>query len=495
VGYAWIRDQLDLPPLLLTGEARVAQVASLQRLPEGVILVPQRMAPAARWLDQLLFALKHEGVDLYHLSHALRQVEATDLIAQLVQTPNGVFLRKACWLWEQVHQRTLDLPPGLKVGAAYAPFFEPDCYVCGPVQRSPKWRIDFNGLGDLRYCPVVRLTPAIQALQALDLLGQARQFAAQTPHEMLDRALGWAYLSETEGSYAIEGEVPTPTKASAFVKLLRHAHDPQPLSEERLVTLQNLILTNPLDMAVQFRTEQNRLQSAGRGAVGVTYVPPAPELAYTLMAQLIALANRPLAGEDALIRAAVVSFGFVYIHPFMDGNGRLSRFLLHHCLGQSGQLPPGFVLPLSVAMKRHEADYLAALTSFSRPARELCHVTWLGDDRYTYDWIADADVAFRYPDLTACVEFTLRMAQAALQQDLQHEAQFLADFDRVFHAINAHYDLRSSDLSTLILCAFEQGGVLTKTRRKRYADRVPVATLDAIEAEVQHCLADRSSAD
>jgi len=35
-----------------------------------------------------------------------------------------------------------------------------------------------------------------------------------------------------------------------------------------------------------------------------------------------------------LVRAAVVSFAFVFIHPFMNGNGRLSRFLIHHCLGQ-----------------------------------------------------------------------------------------------------------------------------------------------------------------
>lgn len=38
---------------------------------------------------------------------------------------------------------------------------------------------------------------------------------------------------------------------------------------------------------------------------------------------------------DPLVAAACVSFGFVLIHPFMDGNGRLSRFLFHH------QLCPG----------------------------------------------------------------------------------------------------------------------------------------------------------
>ena len=195
-----------------------------------------------------------------------------------------------------------------------------------------------------------------------------------------------------------------------------------------------------------------------------------------------------------MVHAAVVSFGFVFIHPFMDGNGRLSRFLVHHCLGQSGQLPKAFVLPVSVALKRNEDDYLEALSSFSRPARELCRVGWLGGDTYTYDWEAHAPAAFRYPDMTACVEFTLRMAKAALEHDLGRETQFLADFDRVYRAIDDRFDVRGQDLANLIVFAFEQGGTLPKKRRKQYAVRVAEETLDAIEAEVLRSLGRRASA-
>lgn len=33
-------------------------------------------------------------------------------------------------------------------------------------------------------------------------------------------------------------------------------------------------------------------------------------------------------GAEPLVRAAVIAFGFVYIHPMRDGNGRLHRFLI-----------------------------------------------------------------------------------------------------------------------------------------------------------------------
>lgn len=495
LGYAWLQDQFGLPDFLSTPPARLANVAAIQTLPEGVMLVPARMAPAGNVLEHVLFALKHEGVNLYLLAHGLCQVPGAELAAAFADTPNGIYLRKAGYLWEHFNGAELPRAAGLAVTAAYVPMFEPSLYLVGHSRRNTRWRIDFNGLGDLSYCPVVRRTPALDALLREDILGQARAFAERTGKDMLDRAMSWAYLSETEGSFAIEGEIPTQSKATAFANLLKHAGDPRPISEDYLVQLQNAVITNPLEMAVEFRQEQNRLQGPGRGAIGVTYVPPEPELAHALMTPLMAMANQGAGNADthALVHAALVSFGFVYIHPFMDGNGRLSRFLIHYCLGQSRQLPPGFVLPISVAMKRHEAAYLAALRSFSRPARDLCQVTWLDGQDYTYDWIPHAQWAFRYVDMTACVEFTLRMAQDALEHDLQRETQFLAHFDRVQKHIDERFDLRGSDLAQLIVMAFQNGGVLSKHRRKQFALRVQPEALDAIEAEVKRCLEESST--
>jgi Fic family protein len=496
VGYAWLRDLLGEPSFLGGRDARIASVTSIERSPEGPLLVPRTVAPDASLLAHILFALKHEGVNLHLLTLSLRKVPAGELAAAFASTPNGVYIRQACYLWEQVTGEHLSRPADASITAPYAAIFDSERYITGKSRRSAAWRVDFNGLGDLGFCPIVRRTPVIQQLLAEDLLAQAREFADQTGKAMLDRALSWAYLSETEGSFAIEGEIPTQSKAAAFANLLKQASDPQQLTEDYLVSLQNATITNPLDKAVQFRNEQNRLQKKGiLGAAGVAYVPPAPELAAELMERLMQLANEPPPELDPLVHAAILSFGFVFIHPFMDGNGRLSRFLIHHSLGQSGKLPKAFVLPVSVAMKRNEEAYLDALTDFSKPARELCAVTWLGNDNYTYDWKPDAAAAFRYADLTPCVEFTLQMAKVALEQDLQRETQFLVDFDRTHRKIDDRFDIRGTDLSNLIVFAFQHDGRLSNNRRKQYGERVQAEALDAIEAEVQACLAERARAE
>ena len=89
-------------------------------------------------------------------------------------------------------------------------------YLTGASRRNARWRVDFNGLGDLAFCPAIRKTDAVLHGLQHDVLGHAKAFAASIGPQMLERALSWAYLSETEGSFAIEGESPSEDKASRF---------------------------------------------------------------------------------------------------------------------------------------------------------------------------------------------------------------------------------------------------------------------------------------
>ena len=78
-------------------------------------------------------------------------------------------------------------------------------------------------------------------------------------------------------------------------------------------------------------------------------------------------------------------------------DGRLSRFLFHKAVCQSEVLQQGLLLPISVAMKRNEADYLQALKSFSAPARRLWDVTMRNDKNFDFSFRGDASI-YRYWD-------------------------------------------------------------------------------------------------
>jgi hypothetical protein len=494
LGYEFVRASLGLQVFPVERPAAVRPVTRIENRNDE-LAVPASVAPAGDDIvEHLLFALKHEGTNLQVIAAACPHLAPQRLLEALRATPTGGYIRKLCSLWERFTGQQLgDLPAG--VGGVVVPLFDPALYlVSRSTERDRRWRVDFNGLGNWRFCPSVRKTPEIEALLAAGIMKSVAAFLAELDPALLDRALAWAYLDETRSSYEIEREPPSDDKAAAFVTLLKQAHERRPLSEAYLVELQNATISNPFLRAAGFRNEQNHLKGAARGAPGVTYVPPPPELLDTIMGGIMQAADPAQQPDiDPLVRAALVSFGFVFAHPFMDGNGRLSRFLVHYTLCQAGALERGRILPVSIAMKRHEQEYQRALHSFSRPARQLWRVTWIDGERYVFEPRFDPRV-YIYWDATACVEFTLRMARQALEQDLAREAEFLAGYDKVVKEVDARHDLVGSTLATLVLSCHQNGGVLSRHRRKQFGLAVPAAAFDLIEAAVRKHLVSPSPA-
>src|SRR5690554_11623 len=487
VGYEYVRQTFGLSAFASERPAYVKPVTRLAVM-EASLAVPASRAPERdSLLEHLLFGLKHEGVELAILAEAVPMLEPEEFIAALRAAPNGIYLRKLGFLYEAFTGRKLDYQPEVRGRAI--PLFDPQSYVTGTSKRNSRWRIDFNGLGSLKWWATVRRTPQIEELLEEDILAQAAEFIESLPTETLDRAVQWAYLSETQSSFAIEQEVPTADKQQRFVQLLQQAHEPRKLSETYLVELQNATIDNPLDKAFGYRNEQNYLHNGLRGALGVSYLPPPPELCHELMHELLSFANTTHEAVPPLITAAIASFGFVLLHPFMDGNGRISRFLVHQQLCQAKMLRKGLLLPVSVAMKRHEGDYLAALEAFSRPARDRWRVNWIDADQYEFSFTG-SDAIYRYWNATPAAEFLLRMAKAALETDLREETRYLERFDEIYQATDARYDIRGSDLAKLVMMCLSQQGQLSQNRRKQYRYRVPEEALDFIERKAQRILLD-----
>ena len=200
------------------------------------------------------------------------------------------------------------------------------------------------------------------------------------------------------------------------------------------------------------------------------------------MADFATVCNVPRADEP-LIQAALCSFGFVYLHPFLDGNGRLSRFLFHHALCMTKALPNGLILPVSTAMHSDEGGYLRALEAFSAQARQLWRVRWIDGIDFQLEQRC-RDSVYKYWDATAQTIYSVRTAQTAMDVHLVQEAQFLSNFDAAYKALDRSIDLPSPLLNKLIIMCQEQGGTLSKNRRKQFKDTVPEEYLDEVETVV-----------
>ena len=486
IGYEFLASSLKTGAFAVARPAKTGPVTRVT--PQAnFLLVPAGVAPESDApLQHLFFALKHEGMNLQAAILALKKIPAESVAATFERAPSSRYARIACYLWEIANgQQLVGLPAAT---GAYELLFDEVQYLTDRSQRNSRWRIDFNGIGSPNYCITVQRSKAIDNLLAANILAQVAQFVAEADKGILDRAVRWAYLSETDNSYAIEQEKPSATKAEAFAQLLSKAHDPEAISEDYLVALQNLAVSNPLDRAATFRQQQNRLRNELRGALGVTYLPPPPEIIDSVMGAVMALSNDRGSKVDALVRGSLVSFAFVFAHPFMDGNGRLSRFLFHKIACSDSRLSDGLVLPVSIAMKRHERAYLAALQSFSKPARAQWDVTVASDELVYQDFLGQPEI-YCYWDATACVEFGLTMASEALHHDLRQEMEFLTRYDAVYRAVNDAIDMNNNDLVLLVRSLTEDGKLSNNRYKQLTAKGHPPQLIQAAVAAAEAALA------
>jgi hypothetical protein len=313
-----------------------------------------------------------------------------------------------------------------------------------------------------------------------DLLAEARRTLAEvTDPSLYERALSYLYLSETRGSFAIERETPSADKQERFVQLLRRAGETQTVSEEWLVSLQNAVVRDSYSKEASYRTRQNWLED---GTGRITYFPPPPDDLRRVMAGWEAFINDTRRCPDPLIKVACAAFGFVYLHPFLDGNGRLHRFLIHHVLTHSASLALGTAVPVSAVILKHTDEYLDVLTRFSRPVTRLWN--YLRGHVEPLVTRAPGGRAYRYFDASREVSFTHKMIQLAVEEEIPRELAWLRGYDRALRQLEAAFDLPQKDISALIRMIYSNAGTLSAHRRKQYA-HLPSRVLDQIESLVR----------
>jgi Fic family protein len=108
----------------------------------------------------------------------------------------------------------------------------------------------------------------------------------------------------------------------------------------------------------RFREQQNWIGGSAYNPCSAAFVPPPPEFVEDLIADLCAFCN-----DDSLptvAQAAIAHAQFETIHPFVDGNGRTGRALIHLVLRRRG-LALRTLPPVSLVLATWSKSYIEAL--------------------------------------------------------------------------------------------------------------------------------------
>jgi hypothetical protein len=483
IGQAWLRSNLDLQVPPPAHESFVGTGARRTEVQGGRVVesYTSRYAVADDPVTHVKFALRHEPIDLTLVVAALRTMPKSDLEAWVTREPTGAFARRAWFLYETLLGVQLDLPDAAR--GNYVPALDPRRHVVAGRRDSRRHRVTDNLLGDARLCPTVRRTPRIEEALGWDLESRAHRAVRAVDPGLLARAVRYLYTRETRSSFAIEFETPSPNREERFVQALASARDADLSAPEALATLQGQIVDRRF-AATGWRTEQNYV---GRTAAGyrevVDYVCPRPGDVGDLMAGWAKAYDRLMDDRvHPVVAAAVLGFAFVFIHPFLDGNGRVHRWLIHHVLARRGFGPADVILPVSSAILRDRRGYDEVLGSFSRAIARF--VEWdLSPER---DLSVTNDTAYLYRtfDATRQVEYTFDRLRDAIDVDLAEELGFLELFDRSLHAVERLVDLPDRRARNLVRFVLQNDGRLAARKRGQFPE-LSDDEITALEAAVR----------
>ena len=497
LGYLYLVEQYQLAALPLQAAAQIDPlIKGRQTRSVGnrdVLVFEPKYQPETGLVGHLQFALRYEGINLEVLYLLFRQTGRDELNAWLSESPTSSYARRTGFLFEWLTGEQLKVNVPAK--ERYVDLVDNTLqFGLTKGEKNTRFRVNNNLPGNKNFCPLVRRTKYLNEMIAHDLREKTRETLARYDQDILRRAAGYLYLKETQSSFEVERENPSADRAQRFADLLRQADTREVLSEERLVQLQQAVVDARFH-EFTWRHQQNWVGKDHGYRQLIDFIPPGPEDVPELMAGLLSLAGAsrnwfPDEGNggfdsqfDPVVLAAVIAFGFVFIHPFMDGNGRIHRYLIHEVLTNAGFTPRGIILPISAVILANLDEYVAVLENFSRPLRTR---TSYNPDTPDIPAVGNDAVYFRYFDATIQAEFLYSSLQRTVEEDLVTEINYLVGFDNAYKALNSLLDWPAHGLELFIRIVHQNNGRLSKSKRDSHFDWMKEKEIETAEQLVSN---------
>jgi len=463
-GYEWLKRTYQLD---IDSPNPIAKIGGAKR-PDTRIFRPEYQ-PEDTLAGHLLFALKHENLNLGILKVLFFACDIKALEQWISENPQGLQTRRAWFFYEWLTGKALNLPHA-DTKFKYVDALSEKEYYTADKTNSPRHKVRNNMPGVPEFCWLIRKTAAMKSFDAKMLHKQMSD--AYANHPMIARAEAFLLTKDSQKSFEIEKEK-FDNRAVRWMKTVR-AFMGSRLDDSKLFEMQKQLVSTP-DHG--WRTDHgwigNRLPDATPLPDHISAHPDALEAlmqgwfkTYSLMFD-----RHPVAAATAL------AYGFVIIHPFSDGNGRIHRFILHQ-LGK---------VPVSSELLERIDEYIASLEKLSTPILQRSEWTVTAD--YNIQLVNDTADLYRYADATEQAEYIYQCMQQFVTLRLPQELEYLRAFDEAKQIIDDAHDMPNKDLTLLVNLCVQNGGSLSKRKRKLF-ELFPDEHIAFAEQTIQASFAD-----
>lgn len=447
----------------------------------------KRYWPGDTFADHLTFALRHEDIDLLVLKRAFEAVPQAEVEAIVRAAPTGILARRVWYFYEILTGRTLDVDDA--PGVAAIDLLEPAAYFTGKPRLSKRHRVRDNLLGTRRFCPVIRRTKALTEFLELDLAAKARDTVGRTGAHLVARAANFMLLADSRASFEIEGERPPRNRLERWGRTVLQAGKNR-LTLDEIIRLHRVLIQDTRFVRPGLRPDGVFLgERDHNGDPLPEFIGARPDNLDDLMGGLLDANDRMRDdGIDPVLKATATAFGFVYVHPFQDGNGRMHRCLIHHVLAERRFTPPGMVFPVSSVMLDRIDDYRATLQAHSGPLMPF--IEWRPTSQRNVEVLNETADLYRYFDCTGEAEFLYACVRRTVEQDLPREIDYLRRHDEAIRRIMDAVEMPDRVAENLVMFIRQNNGTLSKKRREGEFKKLRDEEVSLIEGIVNDALAD-----
>jgi hypothetical protein len=463
VGYAAIIETLQLPLPMPDTLAVISEKNRKYTTPVWRVFTPKHQ-PEETLYKQLVFALKYEGIHLLFFKKLFEKLSKKDILALLRVEPKGRYSRKIWFLYEWLMHDKLDIPD-LTIKEA-VPLIDENIQFAIRGVSSPRHRIINNLPGTVDCCPLIFKTEKLKAHIVANVSDQQNAFLKKVHHDVLQRASSFLLLKDSKASFTIEGEQPPNTRAARWGKAIGQAGG-KALSPEELKRLQQIVIENGRFLEMGFRTKGGFVGEHDRisGEPLPEHISARWQDIDRLIDGLLKTYELLEPDFDAVLTASVVAFGFVFIHPFEDGNGRLHRYIIHHVLANKKFARQGVIFPISASILDHIDDYRKVLEAYSHPLLDF--IQWKQTADNNVEVMNETIDFYRYFDATKQAEFLYDCAADTIQRVIPEEVNYIIRYDAFKKYIDNHFEMPDKLLATLIRFLEQHDGRLSNRAKEK----------------------------